>query len=384
MKRALIIGGGIGGCIGAIELSKKKWNVTIAEASTALGSGLRTMRIGGHPCTLGPRHFLTHNQSTFDYLNSLVKLRRCQEHQFISYIEEDRQFYNYPIHVDDIPSMPEASKINFELSSLDKLYKDREFKLTTGSETPDSLLADNYKDFWVKSIGPTLYEKFISKYTRKMWQVEDETIIDDLTWSPKGVAIKSGPREGWDSAISAYPEGIDGYDPVFDHARLVSNVRYSTTAQIIDPKRGTASLNGAAESFDLILNTAPLDTAFGGAFGELKYIGRDIDYIVLPVAQVLPDNVYFSYYCGNQAYTRVVEYKKFTRFESGQTLISIEKPSRNGRYYPLPISSEKMRAAQYLSLCNDRVFSIGRLGRYNYRFDIDDAVEQALEVVGLF
>ena len=52
-----------------------------------------------------------------------------------------------------------------------------------------------------------------------MWMIEDNKVISDFSWSPKGVAIKYGAREGWDTAISAYPTEIDGYNRFFDTAK---------------------------------------------------------------------------------------------------------------------------------------------------------------------
>jgi len=121
--------------------------------------------------------------------------------------------------------------------------------------------------------------------------------------------------------------------------------------------------------------------AFGKRYGELKYIGRDIVYFVLPIEYALPPSVYFTYYCGSERYTRIVEYKKFTRYKSPHTLLSLEFPSMSGRYYPLPVRDQQDIARRYLDDLSNDVFSIGRLGRYNYRYDIDDAVEQALEIV---
>jgi UDP-galactopyranose mutase len=102
---------------------------------------------------------------------------------------------------------------------------------------------------------------------------------------------------------------------------------------------------------------------------------------VLPVEYALPEDVYFTYYCGTEKYTRVTEYKKFTRYKSQQTLISIETPSENGRYYPLPIASQRELSKKYLDMLGSNFYSIGRLGLYNYRYDIDDVIEQALEIV---
>jgi UDP-galactopyranose mutase len=203
----------------------------------------------------------------------------------------------------------------------------------------------------------------------------------DFTWSPKGVAIKKGPREGWDTAISAYPRELTGYDPIFLRAQDAARVRYNTPVEDIDIDNRIVRAHGETIHADIIVNSAPLDLAFGKRYGELKYIGRDLVYFVLPVEFALPENVYFSYYCGSEKYTRIVEYKKFTGFKSPYTLLSLEFPSLSGRYYPLPVKEQQDIASKYLADLSDHVFSLGRLGRYNYRYDIDDAVEQALEIV---
>ena len=379
MKKALILGGGVGGAVTALELKKKNWDVLIVERAKTLGGGIRTHFVGGHPCTFGPRHFLTHNQKVYQYFSEYVPMRRCQEHVFLSYVESDSQFYNYPIHYDDIPRMPEGEAILEEVNSLDQKFRENEYKLCVGSEV--DLGATNYREFWLKSIGPTLYKKFIESYTRKMWQVEDERVIDDFTWSPKGVAIKSGPREGWDSAISAYPIGIKGYDPIFELVEKDFNILFGVKSVVMEPNSLQVNIDGDKHNFDLVVNSASVDEIFSSSgLPKLRYIGRTLQYVVLPVEYALPKNVYFCYYTGKEKFTRVTEYKKFTQFESPHTLISIETPSEQGRYYPMPTAKYKKIYSDYKSLMHNNFHCIGRIGRYNYRYDIDDAVEQALEL----
>ena len=381
MKKALIIGGGMAGAAAAIELSRKGgWEATIVEKGPYLGAGLRTQYIGGHPCTFGPRHFLSHNNDIFEWLDEIVKLRLCKEHKFLSYIKDDGQFYSYPIHEDDIPRMPDSERIKQELKNLDEAFKDQEYKLTIGMAEAE-IKAKNYKDFWLKCIGPSLYKKFIESYTRKMWMVEDESIIDDFSWSPKGVAIKKGNRDAWDKAISAYPEAIDGYDPIFNFAEKCAKVILNTAVEHVKPNSLEAKFSGAYQKFDCIINTGPIDVLFGKEFGELKYIGRTLTYSILPVEYALPQDIYFTYFCGDEPYTRITEYKKFTKYKSDTTLISHEVPSNAGRYYPMPIREERERAKKYFNLMHPYMLSIGRIGAFNYRYDIDDAIEQAIEVV---
>ena len=379
-KNALIIGGGFAGCTAAIEMSKKNgWNTLLVEKGNNLGAGVRTSFMSGHPYTYGPRHFLSHNTDVFNYLNNIVPLRLCKEHQFTSYVEQDNNFYNYPIHEDDFQYMPDEDKIKKEISELDEIYKNAKFKLTLGEQKLEDA-AKNYEDFWLRSVGSTLYNKFIKTYTQKMWMTDDNSIIDDFTWSPKGVAIKKGPREGWDSALSAYPYSMNGYNDFFELAKVSSDIHLNTSVDKINPETNEALIKNEWKRYDVIINTTPIDHLLDYSFGKLKYIGRDITFLILPVEFALPKDVYFNYYTGNEKYTRVVEYKKFTQYKSPHTLISLEYPSDRGRLYPMPTKPERERAKKYFELVGDNFFSIGRIGAFNYRYDIDDAIEQAIQV----
>ena len=106
MTKILIIGGGFAGCSSARILSENKENkITLIESSGTLGAGVRTNYYGGHPYTFGPRHFLTKNKSIYDYLDSIIKLRNCNNHKFLTYVERDNSFYHFPMHISDIEKM---------------------------------------------------------------------------------------------------------------------------------------------------------------------------------------------------------------------------------------------------------------------------------------
>ena len=92
--KALIIGGGFAGCTSAHELLKfKNIDITLIDNAKYLGAGVRTNFYGGHPYTFGPRHFLTFNKEVYKYLNKIVPLRSCSEHEFLSYVETDNNFH---------------------------------------------------------------------------------------------------------------------------------------------------------------------------------------------------------------------------------------------------------------------------------------------------
>ena len=214
-----------------------------------------------------------------------------------------------------------------------------------------------------------------------MWMIEDNKVISDFSWSPKGVAIKYGAREGWDTAISAYPTEIDGYNRFFDSAEELCDLYIKNNIEEIRPGSLSVKIEGEWKEYDLIINTAPLDDLFKGIFSPLIYIGRRIEFVILPVEYALPKDVYFAYYTGSEAYTRVVEYKKFSRHKSEHTLISLEYPTKgNGKYYPMPTEKDKNHYKKYQELCHPNMLNAGRIGLYNYRYDIDDVMEQMMNI----
>jgi UDP-galactopyranose mutase len=364
VKRALIIGGGIAGCAAAHQLVLLGgWDILLVEAAPFLGAGVRTFWYGGHPYTFGPRHFLTQNRKVYDYMNALVPLRSCADHEFITYVERDNAFYNYPIHRDDIARMPDKEQVDRQLDTVQGVAN-----------------AKNLEEYWIGSVGRILYEKFIDKYNKKMWLVDDNRKIDTFNWSPKGVALKEGPKAAWDTAWSAYPYAPDGYNRYFDVATEGVRILLGTTIERYDIPRGAVVLKGEKMQFDLIINTISPDVLFDHCHGELPYIGRDFHKIVFPTEEVFPPHVYFLYYANEERFTRLVEYKKFTHHKSPTTLIGMEIPSSNGKHYPVPFQAEIEKARRYYDEMPQNVFSIGRNGSYRYGLDIDDCIEQAMEM----
>lgn len=366
MKKAVIVGGGFAGCCMAHQLELLGgWEVTILERSPILGAGVRTRFYAGHPYTFGPRHFLTPYEETYIYLNSIVPLRSCSEHEFTTYVSDDDQFYNYPINYDDIERMPEREQIKSELEDIEK-HKLNNF------ERPKSL-----EEYWTRSVGRTLFRKLIENYNKKMWMVSSCNEIDTFNWSPKGVALKRGPRAAWDSALTAYPIARDGYDLFFPFATKNARVIYNSSFDRYDPEKRILWLDGdVAMKPDLVINTIGPDTFLGE--NTLLYYSRDLELLVLPVEFALPPNVYFCYYAGAERYTRCVEYKKFTLHKSESTLISLEYVrTGKGQDYPAPFKAEQLKAQAYLNSFGGNVLSMGRAGSYLYGIDMDDCVRQS-------
>jgi len=343
MAKALVIGGGFAGCCTAHLLSERGWHVTLVEKAPFLGGGCKTHFYGGHPYTYGPRHFLTQDEKLFEFLNQYVPMRRIPGHEFLTYVERDPGFYHFPIHRDDIDLMPDRRKILGELNNRTK-----------------GELGRNLEEFWIDSVGSTLYSKFIESYTKKMWRIESNTEFDTFTWSAKGVTLKTGPKAAWTEAISAFPLNINGYDDYFEIATRDAEIHLNTMIEVYDIENHRVRIHGEWRTYDVIISTISPEIILNNAFGPLRWVGRDFFKIVLPMEEVFPPNVYFLYYANNEPFTRLVEYKKFYRYEAPTTLIIMEIPSFNNKLYPYPIRKDQELAQKYFDALPENVFSIGR------------------------
>lgn len=371
MKKVLIIGGGFAGCAAAHHLSNiNNLDITLVESANHLGAGVRTNFYGGHPYTFGPRHFLTPYKEVYKYLNDIIPMRDCKEHEFITYVERDNDFYAYPINMNDVKRMPDSKKILGEM----EFSQNKEERIEN---------AQNLEDYWISSVGKTLFDKFIKNYNKKMWQVEDCKEIDTFSWSPKGVTLKDGARAAWDNIISAYPIDINGYNKYFDVSTKDIKVLLSTKIENYNLEEKTVTINSEKLKFDIIVNTISPDEILNYKYGKLRYLGREFHKIVFPTENVFPENVYFLYFANDEKFTRLVEYKKFTKHKSKTTLIGMEIPTiGNGKHYPLPFKKDLKLASKYFDELSSigNIYSIGRNGTYKYGVDIDDCIRQAMQV----
>jgi UDP-galactopyranose mutase len=364
MKKVLILGGGPAGCAAAHQLKiQGGYDILIVEKSSVLGGGCKTLTMGGHPYTFGPRHFITDKTYLFDFLNKYVPMRSCAEHEFKTYVENDDDFYSYPITEKDISRMPDLNKIT------------EQRKIVIGAQN-----SKNLEEYWLNSVGEILYDKFIKNYNKKMWMVKSVSEIDTFNWSPKGPSIASGKEKVFSDKISAYPIKLNGYDDYFLVATEGCTVLLNTEVEEYDIEKKSVKIKGQKKKFDIIINTLPPDVIFNFKLGELPFIGRDFYPFILPVENVFPGDVYFLYYAGKGKVTRCVEYKKLTKYKSKNSLLGIEIPSLSNRLYPLPIKKYQDLADKYFNLMPEGVYSVGRAGVYRYGIDFDRCIDHGMIV----
>jgi UDP-galactopyranose mutase len=362
MKQAIILGGGFAGCVWAHLLGHKGWKVDLYEAAPHLGGGCRTHWYGGHPYTLGPRHLFTPYQRVFEFFEERLPQRRL-DHYLLTYVERDHAFYSYPMHSDDVARMPDAAQVREELAHL-----------------PDPATATNFEACWLAKVGPTLYNKFVKNYSRKMWQIESNTVLTDFKFDGKGIGLRTGTHQVRPDLFVSYPHHPTGWNPFFDEVTVRTpgvTIHLNTPIAEIDGDRARVRLGGDWRTADLVVSSLSPDDLFQRRYGELQYIGRDFMKLVLPIEHAIPDPTYFLHYANDEPFTRVVEYKKLTGHRAPDTLLGIEIPSKNNKLYPYPVKEQQDLAARYFADLPANLLSVGRMGNYRY-FDIGMIVDEAL------
>lgn len=365
--KAIILGGGVTGCVAANELDKKGVETVVIERNSFLGGGCHTFFYGGHPYTEGPRPLSIQDGKAFDYINAVVKLRTFPL-ILDSYNEKDQQFYGFPIHWDDIQIMPDKDKIMQELENRPKVNT-----------------ATNLEDGWINAVGPTLYEKYIKTYTQKMWKVDSNKIFDDFSWTVKGSPIQYGDRmchlaSETENQLHAYPIEETGYNRFFDYCVRNSKVYLNTNVGKVDLEKKEVYIAGEMMKGDIIVSTIALDDLMEQCYGKLKYMGRDFIKIVLPTEHIFKEGHHFMYYPNQEIFTRIVEYKNLTGHQSDSSLLVAEIPSHSNRLYCYNVKSEQDKAAKYMDNLPCGVYTMGRLGTYKY-LNINQCIASVCEFV---
>ncbi len=363
MKKALIIGAGFSGATAAWLLQKKGYAVTVLEGDKNPGGGTWTQFYGGHPYTFGPRIFFTWDQEVYAHMTSMVALRKFNTKTW-TYVEQDSQFYHYPLQEADIRLMHDHERIDAELAVAKK-------------KKPS---VKNFESYWLDAIGPTLYEKFVHHYSEKMWGIDsNQELVADFNWVNKGTPIRTGDDRLYTDQFQGYPEDKEGYNSYFKKSLMDVQTIYECYVQRFDPETRIVHTTKGEFTGDVIINTIHIDTLFSQAYGKLRYCGRDFLKVMLPIEYALPPEMTWIHYSGKESFTRVTEFKKITGHQSPHTLLGIEIPSKRGRFYPVQSEPELKRFEQYKGLYPTNFFSIGRLGTFKYK-GIEDAIREALDL----
>lgn len=304
----------------------------------------------------GPHVFHTSSSKVFRYLSQFTTWRKY-EHRVLAYV--DGLYVPFPINRRTIEAI---FGVTLSEESVGRFLDARRERIGVARTAEDAVLG---------AVGHELCEKFYRHYTRKQWGKDLCNLSADVV---ARIPVRSNSEDRYFSDKYQYMPR-DGFTRLFE--RVLSHRR-------IDVELGCDfSELGTGTKYRELAFTGCMDEFFGYEYGPLPY--RSIEFVFRTLDRQVAQPVAVVNYPGEEAYTRVTEFKHLTGQPHAKTTVAYEYPrdytTGNGRepYYPVP--SEESRAVwrRYRALAagTENVHFLGRLGSYRY-FDMDQVVGQAL------
>jgi UDP-galactopyranose mutase len=225
-------------------------------------------------------------------------------------------------------------------------------------------------------VGTVLYEKMFKHYTKKQWdRYPDELDASVLQRIPVRANFDS---RYFEDKYQALP--LNGYTRLFEAMLDHPNIEVRLNTDYFNVK-STSDVTGCRKLF----YAGPIDRFFDYMYSdERKLQWRSIRFEWETLDQeYFQENSVINYPDPLDGdFTRIVEYKHFTRQKHPKTTISREYTSDEGDpYYPVPNPDNEAIYQRYREQGDklSGVHFVGRLANYKY-FNMDQAFKNALDL----
>ncbi|MXV36025.1 MULTISPECIES: UDP-galactopyranose mutase [unclassified Saccharibacter] len=356
-----IVGAGFSGAVIARHLAQQGHTVTLAEERSHIGGNCHTSRDPDTHVMLhhyGPHIFHTAHQHVWEYVQKFATFQ-----PYINRVKaiSGGRVYSLPINL---------FTINQFFGKTLRPDEAQEFL----KEKSDSSIKNpqNFEEQALSMIGPELYQAFFRGYTLKQWGV-------DPTSLPASILKRLPVRFNYDDNYFNHPyQGIpeEGYttliENILDHPNI--HLHLNTAFEALT----------AAESYDHIFYTGPIDRYFKYCHGRLGY--RTLDFERFDADGDYQGTAVMNYCDEDVPYTRISEHKHFAPWEAAhlKKTTCFREYSRlatpeDAPYYPIRLTTEMSRLERYLNQAEttEGVSFLGRLGTYRY-LDMDRTIAEAL------
>ncbi|MCX8091348.1 MAG: NAD(P)-binding protein [Verrucomicrobiae bacterium] len=233
----------------------------------------------------------------------------------------------------------------------------------------------NFEEQALRMVGRELYENFFEGYTRKHWGCDPREIPASVL---KRLPVRFNYNDCYyDCVFQGIPEG--GYTElvrrILEHPRI--EVRL---AQKFDP--------AWCGEFEHVFYTGPIDAFFGFRHGRLAY--RTVTFQRHEARGDFQGTAVINYTDVRVPYTRVHEYKHFTRWEQHERTVAFFEFSQDTGptdipYYPVRRPDDKARLRHYYAdaVQTRGVSFLGRLATYRY-LDMHQVIAESLDFAATF
>lgn len=359
MKRIAIAGAGFSGAVIARQLAEAGCRVEVFDTRPHIAGNCHTTRDEGSGVMLhayGPHIFHTSNQAVWDYI------RRFGE--FMPFVNRVKtitggRVFSLPLNLLTINQFfgrtfsPAEAEVFFDQIG------------ERGIGTPA-----NFEEQALRLMGRELYEAFFKGYTTKQWGVGPEAL-------PASILKRLPVRFNYDDNYYASRyQGMprDGYTAIV--GRILEHPAITVSL-------GSRLDRGAAEHYDHVFWSGPLDAWFSCCDGRLGY--RTLDFEREDHRGDYQGNAVINYGDLTVPWTRISEHKHFAPWEEHDRTVIFKEYSRTCEasdtpYYPIRLAKEKALLTQYVDRARSesKVTFVGRLGTYRY-IDMHVTIAEALD-----
>lgn len=197
--RTIVMGAGPAGLSAAFELVRHGWPVRIVERAGVVGGLARTVERDGFRFDIGGHRWFTKN----DELNKLFKWLLAGEIvqvDRISRIYYDGKYVDYPLRVTNAlrsigPAMSLRAVADYAWAQV---------------RTPSTAHERSMEEAYVSQFGRTLYRRFFSDYSEKVWGAECSQLSGDwVAQRSKGMSLLTAVKDAvWQSKRSSNVESL--------------------------------------------------------------------------------------------------------------------------------------------------------------------------------
>jgi len=357
----IIIGAGISGATLAQRYALMGKRVLVLEKRDHIGGncydyynedGILISKYGAHL-------FHTNDFEVWAYINSLSDWYPY-EHRVLASVNE--LLVPIPVNITTVNKL-------FGLS----ISSETEMKAWLAKEQLKIKSPKNSEEAALARVGPRLYELMFKNYTKKQWDKWPNELDREVL---ERIPVRTNFDDRYFSDTYQFlPK--NGYTRLFEN--MLDHPRIDVRLEIdyFDVRR---YLN----KYQKLFYTGPIDRYFDYKFNsgksQLEY--RSINFTFETHAREFFQSNSVINYPNENPYTRIVEYKHFTRQKHAKTTISKEISTNEGEpYYPVPNPKNRALYAKYQkeAVKLHKVFFVGRLANYKY-FNMDQAFKNALDL----
>lgn len=354
-RSAVVVGAGLTGAAAAWRLRKRGVRVRVYERAAVVGGHVRTEWHDGVPYEPNGAHiFHTCDRAIWALVTGLVPFVPYRHRVLINVCGE---LLSWPLQLDQLTALPEHDTITRELAAR-----------------PARPRGDNFEQWCVSLLGPTLYAACVHGYTLKQWGT-DPTLLAATIAAHRIELRDDGYLDLFRDPYQGWPR--DGYVPLVD--ALLDGVEMHLGADVT-----LARISEITRPGEPVIVTSALDD-FLGEPDRLAWRGVRLEPQFLPQVTLAQPAMVINEPGPDVAWTRTIE-TKWARPDLHHrpgTIVMREFPGHDAKHYPVDDAAGANRKTQadlrarVEGWARNPVRPAGRLGTYGY-INMDEAIRSGL------